>query len=263
MIISREQWGARYGDGKPGATYPADEVWLHHSATVAPDVSPPYDDDYTCVRKLEAVGANRFGQTYGLSYTFVVSPAGLIFAGHDVRKLGAHTAGHNTIGRAICLLGDYSARDLTPAQCDAVVWLLRHGKAQGWWTQARLSGGHRDTKATVCPGDRAYAAIPELNRRAANNTPATTTAPAPVRVEPPVLKYGMRGSAAVRNLQNFLIRAFPSYAGGLTPTGNYLEQTRGVVKEFQVRAGVTGPDADGTIVGSRTNAALARYGYRV
>lgn len=41
------------------------------------------------------------------------------------------------------------------------------GKRRGWWKTARLSGGHRDVKATACPGRYAYAAIPEINRRAA------------------------------------------------------------------------------------------------
>lgn len=259
LIISREQWGARYGDGKTGATYPADEVWLHHSATVAPDVTPPYDDDYTAVRKLEAVGAARFGIHYGLSYTFVVSPAGLVFAGHDVRKLGAHTAGHNTIGRAICLLGNYEDRDMTPAQCDAVVWLLREGKTRGWWTRAALSGGHRDTKATACPGARAYAEIPELNRRAAANTPRSTSAPVTLRPALPTLKEGMRDHDGVRRLQEFLCRVFPTYAGHLAVDGDFGPNTAEAVAEFQRRTGLV---ADG-VVGSRTNAELARYGYRV
>jgi peptidoglycan hydrolase-like protein with peptidoglycan-binding domain len=47
-----------------------------------------------------------------------------------------------------------------------------------------------------------------------------------------------------------------------TPTGFYGPFTVRAIAEFQRRTGVTGPDADGTIVGSRTNAALWAEGYR-
>lgn len=165
-IISRGEWGARYGDGKPGAANPAREIWLHHSVTAAPDLEPPFSDDYAAIRQLEEIGASRFGREYGISYTFPITPAGLIFEGHDVRKLGAHTRGHNTIGRAICFVGNYERRRPTDEQLNAAAWLLRHGYDRGWWTRRTLNGGHRDVSATACPGRHAYARIDDINRRA-------------------------------------------------------------------------------------------------
>lgn len=258
-IIARAEWGAKHGNGFRDAPLPADEVWLHHSATIAPDLVAPFDDDFAAVRQLERIGAARFGG--GISYTFVVTPIGLIFEGHGTARVGAHTKGHNTHGRGICLVGDYSERDLTPAQMESAVWLLREGVAQGWWKTAQLAGGHRDTKATECPGDRAYAAIGELNRRAA----AAVAVPAPPTERPrsgayPVLRFGDRSEAVVA-LQNFLRHAFPSYAR-FSATGYYGEQTKKAVQEFQWRDRVQGRPLDGTIVGPATNAALARYGYR-
>lgn len=88
-------------------------------------------------------------------------------------------------------------------------------------------------------------------------------APTPVPIiEGTYLTYGMMNHPGVREVQAFLRRVFPSYAGTLPATGNYLDQTVAVVKEFQVRAGVTGPDADGRTIGPRTWAALARYGWK-
>jgi hypothetical protein len=75
------------------------------------------------------------------------------------------------------------------------------------------------------------------------------------------LTYGMRNNPEVAALQRFLARTFPGYAGDLPATGNYLDKTKAVVAEFQRRAGVTGPDADGSIVGPRTRAALANFGF--
>lgn len=167
-IISRSEWGARYGDGAGPAQTPASEVWLHHTVTVAPDMAEPWDDDYAAMRRLDEIGADSFGEQYGVPYTFVITPVGLIFEGHAVAQQGAHTKGHNTVGRAIAWVGNYENRQPTQQQIEATAWLLQHGHAQGWWIQPRLTGGHRDVYATACPGIHAYNTIPEINRLAAS-----------------------------------------------------------------------------------------------
>jgi hypothetical protein len=260
-IIPREEWGARYAPGFRTAPDPAAELWLHHSVTIAPDVVAPFADDYAAVRQLEEIGQQRFGG--GISYTWCLTPAGLLFEGTGPGREGAHTAGHNTRGRGLVLVGDYTDRDLTPAQMDALTWFLPEAARRGWIVLPAFTGGHRDTKGTDCPGDRAYAALAEINRRAACGAERLTLAPAPPAAgELPTLKRGMKNDARVANLQTFLRHTFPAYAGDLPSTGNYLAQTVAAVAEFQDRAGVTGEDADGTVVGPRTNPALARYGYR-
>jgi hypothetical protein len=166
-IISRREWGARNGAGRHVTKLPAAEVWLHHSATVAPDLVEPWDDDIEAIRTIERIGAERFGMEYGFPYTFGITPAGLVFEGHDIARTGAHTKGHNTAGRAICWVGNYADNRPTEAMVQATAELLIHGHAQGWWAAPQLTGGHRDVKATACPGQHAYALIPEINRRAA------------------------------------------------------------------------------------------------
>jgi peptidoglycan hydrolase-like protein with peptidoglycan-binding domain len=59
-----------------------------------------------------------------------------------------------------------------------------------------------------------------------------------------------------------MTRVFPSY-NRYTPTGFYGDLTKAGLAEFQFRVGITGSDADGSIVGPRTTAALARFGIRV
>lgn len=77
------------------------------------------------------------------------------------------------------------------------------------------------------------------------------------------LRYGMRDDGRVRALQQFLNRYNWRPALPVLPvTGNYLEGTRDVVRQAQAQCGVTGPDADGTIVGPRTAAAFAARGAR-
>lgn len=77
----------------------------------------------------------------------------------------------------------------------------------------------------------------------------------------PSLTYGMRNHPVVARVQSFLNRRY-SYARNLPATGNYLDMTMRVVKEFQARTGVAGSDADGRVIGPRTWAALRREGYK-
>jgi CHAP domain len=119
----------------------------------------------------------------------------------------------------------------------------------------RMGGGvwrrNRATSAVVVYGHPAYdGAAPA----AAAAAPAAGMA---------TLQRGMRNDSRVIALQRFLnaYNWWPALPL-LSPLGNYLEQTVAVVKAAQAQCGVTGPDADGTIVGPRTIAAFAARGAR-
>lgn len=161
-IIPRSEWGARYVGGFYDRAVGNLERWLHHSVTIAPDLLPPFTDDYAAVRELESIGQSRFAG--GISYTFAITPVGLIFEGHGIDRVGSHTQGHNTAGAGIVLVGNYETDTPTPEQLAALTWLLHHGVEQDWWTSPTLTGGHRDTKGTACPGQNAYELIPAINR---------------------------------------------------------------------------------------------------
>lgn len=167
-IIPRSEWGAIYARGFGSAPLPAKELYLHHSVTIAPDLIPPFDDDFAAVRTLERIGQQRFGG--GISYTFAVTPVGLVFEGHGVDRQGSHTGGRNSIARAICLIGDYTQKTPSALQVTAVAELIVHGYKQGWWKYPNLTGGHRDAPgaSTECPGNAAYARISNINQIAAD-----------------------------------------------------------------------------------------------
>lgn len=262
-IITRAEWGARYANGQAAAPVPADETWLHHSVTIAPDLVPPFDDDYAAVRRLEDIGQQRFGA--GISYTFPITPAGLIFEGHSIGRRGTHTGGRNTRARAICFVGNYEANQPTDAQIEAAAWLLAHGFLAGWWKAADLTGGHRDVRSTSCPGRYAYAAMGRIDARAAQiaaatvrPTPAPTPKPTPapsrdwlqeVIMSLPVLRRGSSG-APVRRVQGLLV----GNAHNLRIDGDYGPVTEHNVKAFQRHRGLA---ADG-IVGPNTYTRLLK-----
>jgi hypothetical protein len=234
-IVSRSTWGARYAAGF-GAAPRASELWLHHSVTPAPAASDTAER--AAMRKLEEIGQERFGG--GVSYSFAVMPSGRVYEGTGGLRKGAHTAGRNSVARAIVLVGNYSSVRPTAAQIAAVAQLVRDGRTAGWWSVDRLSGGHRDAPgaATSCPGDAAQACIPEINRQALAGGTSTPT-------------------LDVRRLQTWLNAMFPSYSR-LAVDGQYGPATEAVVREFQRRSGLV---ADG-VIGPKTLAAMRSLGWR-
>jgi hypothetical protein len=88
----------------------------------------------------------------------------------------------------------------------------------------------------------------------------TPTPPADASTDLPTLKVGDRNDSEMA-LQKFMKRRYPSYTP-FEPTGFYGAATQKTMAEYQKRKLVTGPDADGSIVGPRTNRELWADGYR-
>jgi hypothetical protein len=204
-IIPREEWGARHPDGFYDREPKNLERWLHHSVTIAPDLLPPFDDDYAAIRTLERIGQDRFKG--GISYTFPITPAGLIFEGHSIGRVGSHTQGHNRRGAGIVLVGNYQHTKPTNEALEAMTWLLDFGVGQDWWDSPTLNGGHRDTKSTACPGNEAYAMIDNINRGEFRTAvPISNPIPVPPPATPaPQRKYAMN-RLDLTNAQNVPVR---------------------------------------------------------
>lgn len=262
-IIGRKTWGARYREGFGTRRVGSLEKWLHHSVTTHLPVTATQAQEMAEMRKLEAIGQSRFAG--GISYPFIIFPSGRIYEGLGIGRVGAHTKGHNVVATAFCLAGNYMKTAPSKAQQDSIIWLLRYGVAKKWWKSPALTGGHRDTKATSCPGDAAYRMIPDLNKRAraadpGDVKPTAPSKPTPKPPKPPVaagtLRKGSKG-ARVKKLQQGLNRVFPSYSK-LLPDGDFQGRTEDVVKEFQRRTKLV-PDG---VVASLTTAKLAQYGIK-
>jgi len=98
------------------------------------------------------------------------------------------------------------------------------------------------------------------SRLGGSGGPTRDVIPTVPHVPRPSLHEGDTGPA-VAALQKFMNATFPLYSHIDLGPQRYGPQTVAVIAEFQRRAGVTGPDADGRTVGPRTWAALEHFGF--
>lgn len=220
-IIQRPEWGARHEDGFGPRPVGDLEVYVHHSVTIAPDLLPPFDDDYAAIRRLEEIGEQRFGK--GISYHFPITPAGLIFEGVTVDRVGSAIANYNTPTANIVWVGNYDVAAPPLAMLQATDWLLHHGAGK-WWREPLVTGGHRDAPGaqTACPGRFAYNALDALNAGAFHTEgPVVVDNPIPpptVPTVPALLEVdGRWGQATTRRMQGLL---------GTTVDGTVSSQSR-------------------------------------
>lgn len=92
------------------------------------------------------------------------------------------------------------------------------------------------------------------------NLPGLTSPPTEVWTDGTYCQYGDSGDR-VWNLQRFMVRVFPRY-NTYTPNGYYGNGTKAGIATFQANEGITGPDADGSVVGPATMRKLTLRGFR-
>lgn len=252
-LIPRANWGARFAAGFDKRPMPFSEWWLHHSVTVAPDLIPPFNDDDEAVRTLERIGQQRFGG--GISYSVPITPVGRAYEGHQIDMRGAHTKNHNTVGAAICLVGDYSRTPPTAQQIEEAAKTMVLAHRQGLAKRHTLNGGHRDVYATSCPGSAAYVAIPKINARAeqlwAGGYGKTPTGPA--SAIPKILQKVTRAALSVDGVMGpSTIRQWQKVMH--TPVDGVISKPSSLINAVQRRLGTT-PDG---YLGPKTWAAIQR-----
>ena len=194
-VISRAQWGADESLRKGIREFaPITKLVVHHTVTANNDPDPA-----ATVRAIYSFHTQVRGWD-DIGYNFLVDAGGRIYEGRSARSygageiptgedldrrgvVGAHAEGANTGSAGIALLGDFtSASPSTAAMGSLEAWLAwkaaRHEiDPEGASPFTRVSdgavvrfaniSGHRDVRATDCPGDRLYAALPALRQRIA------------------------------------------------------------------------------------------------
>ena len=215
-------------------------IVLHYSAT--------YDDQDIGAAEIDRM--HRARGWSGIGYHYVIRLDGTIEPGRQPEtRVGAHVGGHNTGKIGICCVGGLTRATgsntgvdtRTQRQIDSLVRLIRE-------IQTRQPGakvaGHRDLKATQCPGYDAAAWWASIEGDAMPEVPA----PEAPTVSYPMVRRGSKGRV-VEALQT----ALAALGYGVGPVdGDFGPKTDAAVRAFQTAVCV---DVDG-IVGPMTWAAI-------
>lgn len=224
--FSRAQWGARYGhynasgrklDGR------LQRLFVHHWAF---DVADNIMSERSAMRSVEREHTNRGWD--GIGYHWVVFPSGRMYEGRGWGRSGAHVDdyNHSTYGLAYAADGRNTA--LTDRAIVAFREIIADGVSREFIAKDHECVGHRDFDATVCPGDKVYAQIPNLEKPLA-------TQPAEYEEED-VISFGDTGPSVtvLQQKLNAYSRVYrPDEWDDIEVTGKYDPATRQRVRWFK------------------------------
>ena len=171
LVLSRDEWGAdpslpRLGGAvdRSGRT----EAFIHHTVIVDADATPnewrDLDGVKARMRVLQTIRAQDLGADVPYSFVaFCMDDGGLVLCeGRGLDRSGAHTAGHNRSALGIAFQGDFEVGPPPEHFDDQLAalgeWLRRLRADEGFdrlgshRPPGRQLWGHRDAKATLCPG---------------------------------------------------------------------------------------------------------------
>lgn len=237
VITARSTWGAQHVPENYNVPM-AEGVSIHHSvtATLAEDAS--IEDEIKQMHEIEKIGRQRFG--YTVSYNVVIFPSGRAYQGCPFDKRGQHTDNANSKIRSICFAGNYESKSPTQKQLDTARALIAEGRGK-WWGKGAYVRGHKDFKATACPGQNVYKHMAYIGsgvfvKPAPKPRPVTDRVT--VSVSMPVVDLRNADSKPVRSRAVHLVQMLLVLAGynigraGIDGIGG--ANTRRALGEFQV-----------------------------
>ena len=190
IYVDRADWGAgALGSGHIVSHSQFTGLAAHHTVMVMPDydrdgyLHGDLDDVRRYMRQLQHSRPDLGDE---VPYSFVVfegaRPGDCIVAeGRGWGVTGAHTSGQNSSRYGVALAGNSTARRVTDGMVEGYRWV---GRQLANPRRARPTIGHRDVKATECPGDSLYARLDEIQPPF---TAATTAPPTPVQEDDDML----------------------------------------------------------------------------
>lgn len=150
-MISRQQWGAAPSKLNSSPMGRVRRITLHHTSEY-----PGMDkmSDLQVIRAIANFHRNSLGWA-DIGYHYLIGRDGKVYEGRPSSLQGAHTGGNNENNLGISMVGNFMHRRPSSVQMFALKRLLDM-KMKEYGLSTRNLLGHRDLKATACPGDALY-----------------------------------------------------------------------------------------------------------
>jgi hypothetical protein len=113
-----------------------------------------------------------------IGYNYIIDPLGNIYEGRygGDKTIGAHALCFNNGTMGIAVIGDYQDKEISEPAMQALTWLIG-SKAGKYKIDPRAKSsfhgkdlfnvlGHKDVRATSCPGEKLYSQLPDIRDRA-------------------------------------------------------------------------------------------------
>lgn len=95
-----------------------------------------------------------------IGYTWLIDKDGVRVEGRDPKYAGAHCPRFNTCAWGICVVGNFMVEQPLDEQISQLVYLIKD--IYKYHKPGLKIIGHRDGKATECPGDNLYDLLPAI-----------------------------------------------------------------------------------------------------
>lgn len=96
-----------------------------------------------------------------------VGPAVIALPGRPETMHGSHCPGHNTTALGICVVGNFELEEPSEKHVEALIGKLAEWCAEYGIPVAAIHG-HRDFRATLCPGQKLYVRLPSIRAAVAD-----------------------------------------------------------------------------------------------
>ncbi|XP_051814076.1 peptidoglycan recognition protein 5 [Acanthochromis polyacanthus] len=157
-VVSRQQWGAAEPKDKENLTSPAGKIVIHHTALPS---CTGLDECKARVASIQREHMSKKGFD-DIGYNFLVGGDGTVYEGRGWGVVGAHARGHNHDSLGIAFMGNFNNEAPSKEAIKSVKELLQAGVSEAFIAPGFGLFGHRDLGSTECPGEKLYAAIPQL-----------------------------------------------------------------------------------------------------
>lgn len=186
-IITRQEWGARYGPGRhnPG---PKPNVIAHHTLAPILPATATAEQEMAAMRAMEKFHAEENGWD-GIAYNHVFFQSGRVHEGRGWGYQGAHAGDGNPVSEGFAFAIDGRTSTPSPAAIASCRLLIVDGLRAGAIASEYRLSGHRDwMQGRDCPGDAMYRMLQSLRHDATTLLPKVIEPALTATVVPPNLE---------------------------------------------------------------------------